>query len=278
MISRPMRHQLKQMLSTLILLAVCAIFTFPVLWMITASFKSNQEFIRVFPFMPEKFDLVYFRQLLSGRWIPFVQQYISTFLIATFQTIGATVFALGAAFVFARYRFRFSRLLYLLAISVILIPHQVIIVPLFTWINRLGLYDNIFAVILPGTVSGIGILFLTEIIRRVPNDLLDIARVEGASEYQLLPIIYPLIRPGVLTYALIHFILAWHEHFLPLILLDTPEKLTVSVALNSLGSANLRVGYALLMAGGTLTLIPTILFYLVVRRHFDSTLSQLTSV
>lgn len=277
MIGMQTRLQIKRILSTLLLLVACGFVTFPILWMVTASFKTNPEIFRVFPVFPKKFDFIYFRELLSGKWIPFVQQYTSTFIIASVQTVAATAFALAAAFVFARYRFRFSRLLYVLAITVILIPHQVMIVPLFSWINKLGLYDNLFAVILPGTVSGIGILFLTEIIRRVPNDLLDIARIEGASEYRLLPIIYPLIKPGVLTYALIHFILAWHEHLLPLVFLDTAENLTVSVALNSLASANLRVGFALLMSGSTLTLIPTILFYLVVRRHFDSTLSQLTS-
>ena len=233
MIGMQTRLQIKRILSTLLLLVACGFVTFPILWMVTASFKTNPEIFRVFPVLPEQFDFIYFKELLSGKWIPFVQQYTSTFIIASVQTVAATAFALAAAFVFARYRFRFSRLLYVLAITVILIPHQVMIVPLFSWINKLGLYDNLFAVILPGTVSGIGILFLTEIIRRVPNDLLDIARIEGASEYRLLPIIYPLIKPGVLTYALIHFILAWHEHLLPLVFLDTAENLTVSVALNS---------------------------------------------
>lgn len=275
--SARVRHHVKQIVASLLLIVVSAFVTFPLLWMITSAFKPNSEILRVFPMLPAKFDLQYYRQLLSGELLPFTRQYFNTFLVATVQSLGATAIAVMAGFVFAKYRFRFSRLLYFVAVTVIVLPQQILIVPLYEWINQLGLYNNLWAVILPGMVSGIGILFLTEVIRRVPDDLLDIARIEGASEYRLLAIILPLIRPGVLTYALIHFILVWHEHLVPRILLSSAENLMVSPALTQLMSAGLRVGYAVVMAAGTLTLIPTIVFYLIVRRHFDSTLSQITS-
>ncbi len=136
---------------------------------------------------------------------------------------------------FAKFRFRGKRFLFVLAVLAVLIPRQVLILPLFMWMNKLSLLDTPWAVILPGAASGIGILYFTAIFRRLPDALLDMARCEGAGEYRVFFSALPLVKPAVIAFALIQFVLCWQEHLVPLVMLSTQTHLTVTVGLASLG-------------------------------------------
>jgi ABC-type glycerol-3-phosphate transport system permease component len=226
------------------------------------------------PLLPEHFSARYYRELLGGAATPFVRQYFNSFVIASVQTILAVSVSAMAGFVFATYAFRGARVILPLVIALVVVPTPVLVLPLFTWFNRLHLIDTLAAAILPGTVSGIGLLFFVQAFRAIPTELLDIARTEGASEYRVFRTVLPLVRNTILTFALIHFILAWQDHLIPLVMLSSPTRLTVPIALSSLyGSA--RVPYALLMVGALLTVIPPALFYLLVQRQFRTSLSRL---
>ncbi len=263
--------------ATGLLLLLCALFAFPFLWMICATFKANPEVFSPFPLLPEEFHFRHYRSLLSGEWIPYPRQFLNSLLIATSQTLLALTFSASAGYVFAKYSFRGKRMLFALAVLVVLIPRQVMVLPLFTWMNDLGLLDGPWSVIWPGTVSGIGILYFTQIFKRLPDELLDLARSEGASEYRVFFSALPLVKPALVAYGLIHFILAWHEHLIPLVMLTSREHMTAGVALSSLYGSSLRIPYGLLMAGSALTVVPTALLYLLVQKHFKSSLSELTS-
>jgi ABC-type glycerol-3-phosphate transport system permease component len=257
-------------------LLLCALFAFPFLWMVLATFKANPEIFSPFPLLPEEFHLRHYRSLLSGEWIPYPRQFLNSLLIATLQTALALAFSAAAGFTFAKHSFRGKRLLFALAVLVVLIPRQVMVLPLFTWMNELHLLDGIWSVIWPGTVSGIGVLYFSQACKRIPDELLDMARSEGASEYRVFFASLPLIKPALIAYGLIHFILAWHEHLIPLVMLNSPEHMTAGVALSSLYGSSLRIPYGLLMAGSALTVLPTALLYLLVQRHFKSSLAELT--
>jgi ABC-type glycerol-3-phosphate transport system permease component len=260
-----------------VLLLLCALFAFPFLWMFFAAFKSNPEIFATFPLLPAEFNLRHYRALLSGEWIPYPRQFLNSLFIAACQTLLALAFSASAGYVFAKHSFRGKRFLFALAVLTVLIPRQVMALPLFTWMNDLRLLDGPWAVIWPGTVAGVGVLYFMQVFKRMPDELLDLARSEGASEYQVFLSVLPLARPALIAYGLIHFILAWHEHIIPLVMLNSSERLTVSVALASLHGDNMRIPEALLMAGSTLTVIPTALLYLLVQRHFRSSLAELTS-
>ncbi len=259
-----------------VLLFLSALFAFPFLWMVLATFKANPEIFNIFPLLPEEFHLRHYRSLLSGEWIPYPRQFLNSLVITVAQTLIALALSAAAGFVFAKHTFRGKRLLFALAVLVVLIPRQVMVLPLFVWMNRLHLLDGPWSVIWPGAVSGIGVLYFTQACKRLPDDLLDMARSEGASEYRVFLACLPLLRPSLIAYGLIHFILAWHEHLIPLVMLTAPEHMTAGVALSSLYGSSLRIPYGLLMAGSAMTLIPTALLYLLVQRHFKSSLAELT--
>lgn len=262
--------------ATGILLLLCALFAFPFLWMVLATFKANPEIFRPFPLLPDEFHLRHYRSLLSGEWIPYPRQFLNSLFIAAVQTALAVALTSAAGFVFAKHGFRGKRALFALAVLVVLIPRQVMVLPLFTWMNDLRLLDGPWAVIWPGAVSGIGVIYFAQVCKRIPDELLDMARGEGASEYRVFFAVLPLIRPALISYGLIHFILAWHEHLIPLVMLSTPEHMTSGVALSSLHGSSMRIPYGLLMTGSALTVLPTALLYLLVQKHFKSSLSELT--
>ena len=261
---------------TILLAVLCLVFAFPFLWMFFASFKPDAAILIPFPLLPEHFDLRYYRGLLSGEWIPYRRQYLNSLFIATFETLLATSFTCCAGYVFAKFQFRFKKILFTLGVLAVLIPRQVLILPLFMWMNKLSLLDTPWAVILPAAASGIGMLYFTAVFRRLPDTLLDMARCEGAGEYRVFLTALPLVKPALVAFALIQFVLCWQEHLIPLVMLSTGSKLTVTIGLASLNAGNIRVPYGLLLAGCTLTLIPTALFFALAHRHFRSALSRLT--
>ena len=167
------------------LLLLCALFAFPFLWMVMATFKANPEIFSPFPLLPETFHLRHYRALLSGEWIPYPRQFLNSLFIASAQTLLALGLSAAAGFVFAKHDFRGRKPLFALAVLVVLIPRQVMVLPLFTWMNDLKLLDGPWSVIWPGAVSGIGVIYFTQVCKRLPDELLDMARSEGASEYRV---------------------------------------------------------------------------------------------
>jgi len=271
-----MRKQASILIATLVLAAICLAFAFPFLWMFFASFKPDSAILIPFPMLPEHFDFHYFRALLSSEFIPYPRQFLNSLFIATLETTFATCFACSAGYVFAKFDFRFKRTLFVLAALAILIPRQVLLLPLFIWTNKLSLLDTPWSVILPGAASGLGLLYFIAIFRRLPDALLDMARCEGAGEYRVFLAALPLVKPAIVAFALIQFVLCWQEHLIPLVMLSTTKHLTVTIGLSSLNAGNTRVPYGLLLAGCTLTVIPTALFFALAHRHFRSALSRLT--
>lgn len=268
-------RRLKQACLILLLLVATGLLAFPFLWLLSASFKTNAELFTPLQLLPSSFGAQYFRELFRGEWLPYGSQYLSTMLIISVQTALVLFSSSAAGFVFAHYRFPGRRMLYLAALSVIFIPKQTLVVPLLEWLIPLGLIDSRWGVILPGSVSGLGLLFFTEMNRRLPPELFDAARLEGASERGLYArIVLPLLRPAFLTFGFIHALLVAHETLLPLVVLSAPEKFPVTVGLGSLFGSYLRVPYGVIMAGFALLALPFLAAYITLKGQFRSTLRE----
>jgi multiple sugar transport system permease protein len=270
------RSGIASALATLVLAALAVAFAFPFVWMLSAGFKPDTAIFTPFPLLPRGLDPRHYVSLLSGEWIPYKRQFLNSLVIAAAQTGLATAFSCAAGYVFAKFRFPWRRTLFVLAVLTVLIPRQVMVLPLFTWMNDLKLLDTPWAVILPGAATGIGLLWFTAVYHRLPDAIPDMARSEGAGEYRVFWITLPLIKPALIAFALIQFTLAWQEHLVPLVMLFSPEQMTVNIGLASLNAGSVRVPYGLLMAGCTLTLLPTALFFLLAYRHFRAALGTLT--
>ena len=138
----------------------------------------------------------------------------------------ATFVTAAAGYAFSKMKFRGSGWLFGIAIIVILVPKQALAVPLFEWMAWLGWQGELWSLVLPGVASGLGVIFFTQVFRKVPDELIDLAKVEGLNPVRIFLTLLPLIAPALVTFCFLHFILSWQEHLLPLLMLD--GKLSLS--------------------------------------------------
>ena len=152
------------------------------------------------------------------------------------------------------------------ALATLMIPVQVIMVPLFTLVTRLDLYGTYWAVILPTAASAFGVFFLRQFFLGIPAELEEAARIDGAGRWRIFwQIILPLSRPALVTLAMLSFLTNWNDFLWPVYVLFSPENQTLQAGLSTLQSAN-SVRYDLLMAGAVVASVPVLLLYLVAQR------------
>ena len=284
---------LRRIVSSLLLLPFLLAVLYPFLWMVFGIFKTNREIyqpLRLWPmkpfdteywsgiadtFFPNEFSMQNVRDLLLGKWVPFWDVFGNSLLVSLGQALGAVALSAMAGYAFARVQFRGKRMLFLLAIALILIPRQLFAWPLFSWANTLGLSDALFGVILPGVVTGLGVIYFTQVFRQLPDEYLQAARVCGAPELRVFLTMLPLVWPALLSYGMIHFILAWHAHLVPMYMLTTESQKTLPLALTKLYDVSQSVSQGAQMAASTFALLPTAVLFAVCYRKIKSSLSEM---
>ena len=249
----------------------------PFLWMVLGMFKTNNEFFQPLAkaFFPAHYDWQNVADLLGGKWVPFWDVFGNSLVVSLGQALGAVTLSAMAGYAFARFSFRGKRLLFVLTVALILVPRQLFAVPLFSWVNALGLSDSLLGVMLPGVVTGLGVIYFTQVFRQVPGEYLQAARICGATELRVFLTVLPLVWPALLSYGMIHFILAWHEHLVPMLVLTTETKQTLPLALAKLYDVSQRTPQGVQMAASTFAVIPTAVLFAVCHRKFKSSLSDM---
>jgi len=244
--------------STLSLLLVACIFLYPLFWMVLGSFKSNSEIFNTRVFWPKEWTGKYFSILFSGEYFSFGRALFNSVAISMAQGIGATILASLAGYILGVYRFRGRMTLIAAGVLVVLIPAQMVALPLFVWVNTLGLFDHPLGVALPGMVSGLGLLFFTRVFTLVPKELIEVARMEGASEGRIFLSVLPMVKPFLIAFGFAHFVLAWHAHIIPMLILHSESARTLPISLAALYGSSLNSPQAVLMAGSAIGMVPLI--------------------
>ena len=267
--------------------------TVPFIWMVLGVFKTNDLFFRLPRFwpvklfdgeywnmigkniFPQKLDWQNFNGLLNGDWGPFWEVFGNSLMVSLAQAIGAVALSVMAGYAFARFTFRGRRVLFVFAVALILVPRQLFAVPLYTWVNTLGMMDNLMGVVLPGVVTGLGVIYFTQVFRQVPEEYLQAARVCGAPEFRVFLTVLPLLWPALLSFGMIHFILAWHEHMIPNLVLFSETNRTLPLALAKLYDTSQRTPQGVQMAASTFAVIPIAILFALCHRRFKSSISDL---
>ncbi len=266
---------MKKLALLIILAFALVVCLYPFAWMFFSAFKTNREIYQPTLFFPSSYNWDSFLLLFSESYLPFTAYFFNSMLISAGQAFFAIFVTAGVGFVFAKYPFPGRSVLFGVAILIILIPRQAMAVPLFDWMLWLGLQGSTWSMLLPGIASGLGVIFFTQIFRKIPDELLDLAKVEGYSSLRIFYILFPLIGPGLVTYGLLHFILSWQEHLLPLLLLDD-QNLTLPIALAKLRDSSHRIPEAVGMAAGVLSLFPIVVLFGLCFRRMKTALVSLT--
>ena len=247
----------------------------PFVYMITGSFKTNGEIFN-YPvtLAVQEPTLNNYERLLGGQEIPYLRQMLNSVVISVSQTVLTLFFATLVGWGFAKYQFRGKTFLTLFLLATVAIPFQVTLVPLFQLIINLGLLDNFLGVVLPSSVSAFGAFFMMQAMRSVPGELLDSARIDGASEFGIYwRIGLPLVKGAMSVLAVLVFLGAWNDYLWPLIVLRTPENFTYPLGLATLQGLY-KVEYGMILGGAFIATLPVVLIFVAGRKQLLDNLAM----
>ncbi len=274
-----MSDQVKRQLSLVLLHVVVvtgALLTMlPIAWMIYASFKTTTEIFTFPPWLPPAvWSFENYRRLLFEWTYPY--WYINSIVYAAVVTVFVLFFCSLAGFAFAKYTFRAKNLLFVILIGSTMIPFQLILIPLFILMSRIDWINHPYAMIVPWMAPAFGIFLMRQYIQAVPSELMESARIDGASEFRIYAqIVVPLVRPGITTLAILTFLGSWNSFIWPLMVLRGEEVITLPVGIASMGSeaTGSALPYGEMMAAATLVSLPVIILFIMLQRHFISGLT-----
>jgi ABC-type glycerol-3-phosphate transport system permease component len=240
---------------------------FPMLWMVSSAFKPLDEmFSHPVKLLPAHPTLDNFKQLFTD--FPFTENIWNSFYIA-FVSTGLSLFfcALGG-FAFAKYKFKFKTVLFIIMLGSMMIPGETLMIPLYIIFQKLGWIDTHWGLIVPGIANAFGIFFMRQFIFSLPDELLEAARIDGLGEFGIFRrIVLPVLKPAFASLGIIFFMGSWNNFLWPLILLKSPENYTLSVAIYSI-TGGIQVPYNLIMAGSSISVLPLLIIFLLFQRQF----------
>ncbi len=199
---------------------------------------------------------------------PYSRYFINSIFISTASTLLTLFFCSLAGYAFAKYRFRGQKILFGILLASMMIPFQVLLVPLFGMMYKIRWLDSYKAIIIPFSVGAFGIFLMRQFIVGIPSDLIDAARIDGCSEFGIYwRIILPIIKPALGALTIYAFLGSWNSYLWPLIILRDESKYTLPLGLANLVGVY-RQEYGMLMAGTLLSLMPIIILFLAMQREF----------
>jgi len=251
-----------------LLLPLSFVCIFPLYWMLVTALRHEGDVFST-TLWPENPTLENFRYVVGA--IPLGRMLLNTTLMAVLTTVLQIVTGLMAAYVFASARVWAGRLLLVSLTAAWLIPPQVIMIPNFLLINRLGMMDTLQALVIPHAAAAFAIMLLYQTIRSFPKELIESAEMDGCGHMHILfAIIVPNIRPVIASVAILLFISSWNEYLWPLLVTRSAENSVIQIGLQMfLGEQGNQWGA--LMAAATLASLPILLIYMVLQRQIIDT-------
>jgi multiple sugar transport system permease protein len=249
-------------------LGVGAVITlFPIFWMLSASFMTAGEATVLPPHLvPHAPTLAQYRELFVRLNI--ARAFFSSTVIAVIVTIGSVLFSSMAGYAFAKLRFPGRQRLFGLLLIALVIPPQVGMLPLFLLMKQLHLVNTYWGAIIPSLATMFGIFLIRQFMLSIPQELLEAARLDGASELRIYwSIVLPLARPILATLATFMFMSTWNDFMWPLIILSNQTHYTLPVAIASLSGEHV-LDVELMMASSVLTVLPVLLLFVVLQRYY----------
>jgi multiple sugar transport system permease protein len=243
----------------------------PFYWTLTTSFKEPGD---VFSgnLLPDPFTLANYEDVF--RRLPFPTYFLNSVIVSALIVGLNVVFGTAAAYAFAKLRFPGRDAIFFVLLLTLMVPFQVNLIPLYRIMVELHKVvpaigvNTYFGIVAPGAIQVFGIFLMRQFLRSIPNEILESARMDGASEWRILrSIIFPLAAPGMATLAIFTFIGAWNDFLWPLIVTSSDEMRTLPVGLALLARRN-TVVWGQTMAGTVVAVAPMVVVFLVLQRRF----------
>ena len=248
------------------MILVVIVCLFPVLWMCFISVKSVGEPISGFNALKiEHPTMANFSRLFE--LIPVARNLYNSLFTTVIGTVTTLFFCALAGFAFAKYRFPGRAQLFAFVIATMAVSAEAGAIPLFVIMRKLGLINSLWSLIVPRIATAVGIFYLTEYIKDVPDELIEAARIDGCGDFGIfVRVVCPVIKPALASWASLTMIARWNDYFWPLLFLNKNAKYTLMVSVSMLPvSDGLATPWQVILAGCTLVILPAIILYVIMQ-------------
>ncbi|PYN23419.1 MAG: sugar ABC transporter permease [Candidatus Rokuibacteriota bacterium] len=235
---------------------------FPLFWMAVTSLKTVPEIQRLpLQVFPDRWsNLDNYREVFQRQ--PFGRFLLNSALVASVAALSSAVVSSLAGYGFAKFRFPGHAVFFFGIVGILMVPFQSVVVPLYLWINRLGLLDTYPGILAPDLVSVFGVFLMRQAIEVVPSDYVDAARIDGASEFGIFwRVILPAVKPAIATLVIVKFMWTWNELFWPLVVVNSPTMKVVTLGLVSFTNMYF-IEYNLVTAAAVVSVLPILAVFL----------------
>jgi multiple sugar transport system permease protein len=251
-------------------LVITVTFAFPLYFMVSSSFKAENEVLASpVHIIPENFQgLAHYQKAFDT--VPLGRYFFNSFLTATIDVLVTVFFSALAGYGFAKYNFWGKRFFFVFILATMTIPFQVLLVPLFIEVRSFG-WDNSYAgLIIPGIMNAFGVFMMRQFVYSIPDELLDAARIDGASEFRIFwRIVFPLLAPASASLAIIIFLYSWNNFLWPLIIVKHQELAPIQVGITAFTqSHSSEPQWAVAMAVSSLATLPIALLFVFFQCYF----------
>jgi multiple sugar transport system permease protein len=249
---------------TLILLLGGLAMIFPFVWMVVSSLKKAQD-IYTLSLIPPEPTLGNYTEVLQRT--SYIRWFLNSVIVAGITTLSVAFFDSLAGYTLAKFRFPGSTAIFLLILSTLMVPTEMLVIPWYMMSIEFSWTDSYWGIMFPGVISAFGVFLMRQFFMGVPNELIDAARLDGFSEFRIFwKIGLPLVKPAVAALCIFTFLGNWNAYIWPLIVTrsDTMRTLPVGIAFFS---SEAQSSFHLIMAAASLATVPVIIIFLIFQRH-----------
>ncbi|QJD85913.1 carbohydrate ABC transporter permease [Cohnella herbarum] len=264
-----MKPALKQTLICIPLAIFGSFMAFPFIWMLLSSIKSAEEIITVpitwFPGHPQWHN---YKDIWSV--IPLGNMYVNSLIVTVLIVIGVLLTSSMAGFALAKYRFKGREVVFMLILSTMMIPFFVLFIPLFFIIKEFGWINSYAGLIVPNIVTAFGIFLMRQFTSGIPDEMIQAARIDGASEWRVYwKMILPLQKQALAALAIFSFVYQWDSFLWPLVVVSDEGMNTLPLGINMLRNAySSQANMNMMMTGSTIIVVPSLLVFVLLQRYF----------
>ncbi len=244
------------------------LFCIPLYYMITTSLKAEREVFAIpIHWIPAQFNPANYPQAFAVA--AFGRYFLNSAVVALAVVLITLFFCTLAGYGLAKYKFPARQLIFLFILSTMMIPFQVIVIPLYVVVYQLGWTNSYAGLVIPGSVSAFGVFLMRQFALTLPDELLDAARMDGAGEFTIFwRIAVPMLRPALATLALLTFIGSWNDFLWPLLVVTKNELFTLPVGMTVFSQPLRQPYWTYIMAVSTVATLPVVVVFVALQRYF----------
>lgn len=268
-ISRKFSGLLGNTLLHTVLIAGVLFTCIPIYYMVSSSFKAEAEVLAVpIHWVPHNFQGLK-NYIAAFQVAPFGLFFLNSVTVSVTRVIGVLFFSALAGYGLAKFAFPGNRLCFLLILSTMMVPFQVILLPLYVLTYQLGWVNTYAGLIIPGMVSAFGVFLMRQFCQTIPDEFIDAARIDGAGEFRIfLSVIFPLLAPPLATLAILTFMWSWNSLFWPMIVATRPAVMTLTVGMTFFQQPLREPYWTYIMAVSTVATLPVVILFLALQKYF----------